>query len=430
MNKFRLVSLQILLSICCLCSVMAQNNNSQSPYTRFGFGEVHRKATNALKGMGGISLGIRDASLVNPSNPASYTAVDSMTFIFDLGLSASWSQLKEGENSSSALLGNVNYATLLFPVNRYLSFSAGLLPYSSVGYDYQIKQRVENISGEEFVRAYNGSGNINEVYMGVSVQPLNYWSLGVNGSFLFGSLKYDRYAVSAQESSYTPHFMELLKLKGWGVTAGTQVQIPIGKEDLLTLGFTYTPRIPIRSTNIERITHEKNGGVVVSTIKSDTISSHSTYARPESFGVGISYAAGERVLVGADFTYNKWQHSFAETITDFKGRGQWQAALGTSYTPNARSGRYANQIQYRLGLTGESSYINIRNQAGNYDPYYKAGITLGLGFPLVDKRSYIDLSLGYSRVIPTGQIRLNSGMLDLSISLRFNEAWFKKIRIN
>ncbi len=241
MNKFRLVSLQILLSICCLCSVMAQNNNSQSPYTRFGFGEVHRKATNALKGMGGISLGIRDASLINPSNPASYTAVDSMTFIFDLGLSASWSQLKEGENSSSALLGNVNYATLLFPVNKYLSFSAGLLPYSSVGYDYQIKQRVENVSGEEFVRAYNGSGNINEVYMGVSVQPLSHWSLGVNGSFLFGSLKYDRYAVSAQGSSYTPHFMESLKLKGWGVTAGTQVQIPIGKEDLLTLGFTYTP---------------------------------------------------------------------------------------------------------------------------------------------------------------------------------------------
>ena len=37
--------------------------------------------------MGGIAYGLRDGSHINPLNPASYTAIDSLTFLFDGGFS-------------------------------------------------------------------------------------------------------------------------------------------------------------------------------------------------------------------------------------------------------------------------------------------------------------------------------------------------------
>jgi len=37
--------------------------------------------------MGGLGVGLRQGTYVNAVNPASYSAVDSMTFIFDFGAS-------------------------------------------------------------------------------------------------------------------------------------------------------------------------------------------------------------------------------------------------------------------------------------------------------------------------------------------------------
>ena len=44
--------------------------------------------TAGSKAMGGLSVGLRDGMITNPSNPASYTAVDSITFILTLGYRA------------------------------------------------------------------------------------------------------------------------------------------------------------------------------------------------------------------------------------------------------------------------------------------------------------------------------------------------------
>ena len=75
----------------CLLWIMATitmaQTSTNSPYTRYGLGELSDQHFGNSKAMGGIAYGLRNGSQVNAANPASYTAVDSLTFIFDAGLS-------------------------------------------------------------------------------------------------------------------------------------------------------------------------------------------------------------------------------------------------------------------------------------------------------------------------------------------------------
>ena len=79
-----------LINICLFCIVataaMAQSGTN-SPYTRYGFGQLSDQSFGNSKAMGGIAYGLRDGLHINAANPASYSAVDSLTFLFDAGMS-------------------------------------------------------------------------------------------------------------------------------------------------------------------------------------------------------------------------------------------------------------------------------------------------------------------------------------------------------
>lgn len=68
-------------------SIMAQTNGSNSPYSRYGFGLLGDGGNAFNKGMAGTAYGMHNGKELNTKNPASYAAIDSLTFLFDLGLS-------------------------------------------------------------------------------------------------------------------------------------------------------------------------------------------------------------------------------------------------------------------------------------------------------------------------------------------------------
>ena len=72
----------------CTVQLSVSQNNTNSPYTRFGYGDVTESTATELRGMGGVSLGNRSRNTISPLNPASYSSVDSLTFMFDIGGSA------------------------------------------------------------------------------------------------------------------------------------------------------------------------------------------------------------------------------------------------------------------------------------------------------------------------------------------------------
>jgi hypothetical protein len=67
------------------------NNNTSSPYSRFGLGELQPYTFGRTSAMGGASLASRNNQQINLANPASYTAVDSLGFMFEFGVFANYS---------------------------------------------------------------------------------------------------------------------------------------------------------------------------------------------------------------------------------------------------------------------------------------------------------------------------------------------------
>lgn len=82
-NYKRLISASILLTVTGLAVAQTSTN---SPYTRYGFGQLADQNFGNSKAMGGIAYGLRNGYQINASNPASYTAIFVRLFISTLSL--------------------------------------------------------------------------------------------------------------------------------------------------------------------------------------------------------------------------------------------------------------------------------------------------------------------------------------------------------
>ena len=159
--------LPILLLVPVLAFGQAATN---SPYSRFGLGDQQSLAFTRNIGMGGISLGMRDPGSIDFINPASLSARDSLSFLFEFGMVGKQSELSvKGE---SAVSKDINFKNLsiAFPITKRLGAAAGIVPFSSLS--YKIKDRTRegdqeydpNIGGVNY--QYEGSGGVHK-FLGI-----------------------------------------------------------------------------------------------------------------------------------------------------------------------------------------------------------------------------------------------------------------------
>ena len=99
--------------------VQAQNATN-SPYSQYGYGTLADQSNGASVAMSGLSLGRREGNAVNFGNPASYSALDSITFIFDAGLSLQLTNFKEGNNKLNAQNTSFDYVIGAFRAFRHV----------------------------------------------------------------------------------------------------------------------------------------------------------------------------------------------------------------------------------------------------------------------------------------------------------------------
>ena len=116
--------------------VHSQTNGSNSPYSRFGVGSLNDQSQGFNKAMSGLSMGWRDGKIINKQNPASYSAIDSLTFIFDVGMMLQNANFKSGGNSVNAHNTSLEYVNGAFRLCPGLGMSFGFLPYSTIGYNF------------------------------------------------------------------------------------------------------------------------------------------------------------------------------------------------------------------------------------------------------------------------------------------------------
>jgi hypothetical protein len=413
------------LTLFLLSAVHAQTRIS-SPYTRYGIGDLMNNKYIRNLSMGGTSFGFRSPYAINYSNPASYTALDSLSFVFESGVNSVFTQLQTNTQKEVSNYTSLSYLVFGFPVTRWWGASIGLLPYSSVGYNILDTEDKENVGLLKYY--YQGAGGFNQFYFGNAFRYKNL-SLGVNSTLLFGSL--DKICnVTLPDST----LFFCTKLKNSTRTAdflfnyGAQYQNNLNSKIKYVVGLTYNATTNLNSKQdslaYRYIAGSNNSEVIKDTIVY-SIDNKGAITIPQSIGGGLTVGIGEKWLLGADYQMQNWKNfkSFGESDSL---ANSMQLSFGMEFTPNASAttGRW-KRAHFRMGARYNQSYLKLHNTQLN-----ETAVSLGIGIPM--KKSKTTLNLGFEvgqrGTLDNNLIKENFGRVVFSLSVY--EYWFFKRRFD
>ena len=124
MKISKILSALIALQLSGTLAVIAQNG-TMTPYSRYGYGILKDNATAAQRNMGGVGYAMISGRQINVMNPASYAAIDSLTFLFDMGIdfTTMWqNETVDGNKLSDKQSGGgLDYITMQFPIGKFMS---------------------------------------------------------------------------------------------------------------------------------------------------------------------------------------------------------------------------------------------------------------------------------------------------------------------
>ena len=395
---------------------LAAQNGTNSPYTRYGYGDMANRSLGAGRSMGGTGIGLHSSKQINPMNPATYAFIDSLTFLFDFGASFQFSLYNDGTNKQNDFNGNVDYMAMQFPLSKRVAMSAGLLPFSQVGYQFGELKTSDN--GQSYMESFQGTGGLNQLYAGLSIEI---WkkrlSFGSNLNYLFGSITHSAITQYGSANTSSIRSIKSNKFSDVAFDFGLQSVTPLSKTENLIIGLVFAPKKQLKSDLYEQT--ESNGSEVVA---SDTITGLA-YGIPAGYGLGISYVKENKLIIAADVSLQEWKKAPFEGKNDaFNNR--FRVAAGFEFIPQLYSGPYVNHLRYRAGLNYSNSYINVQGNG-----YKEFGVTAGIGFPISDERSFVNFSLEYLKKVPDFKTMINENYFRMTLNFTFNEDWFKKIRL-
>ena len=422
MLKYR-HTLLLLLMICWCGAANAQDtelpgspNNSNSPYTRYGFGQLANQGSGNSQAMGGVAYAIRDHSQVNFANPASYTAVDSLTFIFDGGVSFQNTNFSNGSLKMNAKNSSFDYVCMQFRAAKWAGISLGLLPFSNVGYSMSEARSIHGADNKNMLVSHWGDGGLHQLYLGAGFKILKNLSVGANISYLWGDVKHSRmetFPTDASQFEWKDVFNATIS--SYKLDIGAQYTHTFGKKHEVTVGAVYSPG------------HKMNTSATVTTTNS-TVQVRDSIAEnelPTTLGAGVAYTYDGRLTVSADVTYQNWSDvkymNHKNSLCDY-GR----VSLGAEFTPNPYGRNYLAHVKYRLGAYYSEPYYKVDGERAAKE----YGLTAGFGLPIPRTRSVLSLSAQYVRTDGSNPRFLNENTFRVCIGVTFNERWFFKRKVD
>jgi len=410
-----------------LSAILAQNNTN-SPYSRFGIGDLSRSGFDKSRAMGNLGLALRDNNQLNVLNPASYTAMDTMSFMFDFGLNSRVSEYQAQDLSNLAYNINIDHIALGFPFTKWWKSSIGVMPYSSVGYNIKEEDYIRNSGAVDYL--YSGTGGLNKLYLGTSMEFFRRLSLGVNFSYIFGALEQKKQVDFPLNPDYSSTIVQNRSvINGFTYNFGLQYRETIAEDYTFTLGCIYDLQknidaektVTIRNIfpgNASRI----NDSVILNPdfiIEKNV--SNGNIIIPGNLGGGISFRYQDKLLVGFDYYEQDWTvSSTSDELNLYAKRSCWHG--GMEVTPNSKSLRgYWKKMHYRFGGYYENSYLQFRGHQLN-----DAGMSFGIGLPFKGDKTSCNIACNMGKRGTLENNLIQEKYIFLSFSITLHDFWFYK----
>jgi hypothetical protein len=398
-----------------------------SPYSRFGVGLLRRGDYNiTLSSMGGISNGYRSPYLLNFANPASFSAIDSISFVFDAGISTDFTTLKSTDNSQQSMYGTLAHLLFGFPINRWWKTSLGVMPYSDVGYNIVQDQTTESIGYTSTV--YEGTGGINQAYWGNGFNVYRGLSVGFNLIYYFGTTDHIRkvYFPDSSATRINSNLENKIRVSDLSLDFGLQYAARMKNGLLLTPGLTFALENKMKARR-EYIANTFQGSVGSTEVFLDTVAyspeTKGTILVPAYIGAGLVLEKPDHWLVGADFDMQNWEGFRAFDYPDSL-LSSFEVRVGGQYIPEiASTSSFWRRMTYRVGARYTQLPLEFRGQ--RIDEF---GISFGFSLPLKRSRSNFNFGFEFGRRGTTAEDLVQENFIKFNFGISLYERWFVKYR--
>jgi hypothetical protein len=437
-----------------LATAFAQEN---SPYSRYGLGDVVPNTNILNRGMGGISAGYSDFLTINFNNPASFSRFQAYQEANSKRLQSGRVILDGGVNITSRTLRTPNqdekfsstgaqfsYLQIGMPIRKNWGLSLGIRPITHVKYDISRSEFLTDpVTGNRIdtsLSEFKGSGGTFLPSIGTGFAIKNF-SVGASLGYLFGrrettnnrSLFNDSLLYNRGRFITNTHYGDLF------VNAGAQYDINLIKATdratkgiaILRLGVSGNLESKLTATQDvirETYIHDPNSGdFTQDSVKTENgIDGEVVY--PASYTAGFvlerQRPKGNGWLLGVDLVQAKWSN-FRFMGTPDAVKDNWQVRVGGQFR-GVPGRNYFSNVAWRGGFFAGQDYITAGGDLSNW------GITLGAGLPIAPANAMarsqftvINLALEYNRRGDNSNI-IKENTFRFSVGLNFSDLWFNK----
>jgi hypothetical protein len=425
-----------------------------SPFSRFGLGNLSPQYLASTAGMGGMTAAYRDPYHYNPMNPASLSALRLTDF--DFGLYAKNTSITDNKNSLNGWSGNINHVAIGFPTYSFINeiydrkprelrwaMGLALMPYNTMGYLIETQGVSPNNTIDSAVvkNIFLGSGGSYRLMWGngVSYKGL---SAGINLGYLFGKMSYFRQnlLVDPNFNTYANNGQDSYTMGSFFWNVGLQYTITLDpkskygekgdKKHIIIGGYT-NPSFKMNTTASRifkrQLLSRGSTRAVQSAIISDESDIENVGTLPSETTIGVNYENGSKFRGGIEYSSSSWSQYNNKADLRFEPlKDASQFSVGAEFVLNkSKLKPDEEKIHWRVGYRAGTD-----PRVFNNEQVKKSAITFGLGLPMRVGRgaqiSFMDLGIEYGK-IGTEKIVENYWRISLGFTLNDN-SWFLKQR--
>ncbi|MDA8692714.1 hypothetical protein N9L92_01540 [Saprospiraceae bacterium] len=446
----------ILLILCFTSIILSAQPKTNSPYSRFGIGDVGDRNFVHSENMGGLGASIIHPNYINIVNPASLGFLEATSF--DIGLFARNSGLRNlGETTYQHLWsGNLSYISLAVPLQNKLNdlldrkkrninatTAFTLIPLSIVGYDITAIDSSNTDIGP-ISRNFSGEGGTYQFTWSNAVKYKNL-SFGLNFTYTFGEISnFNQLTVNDNFAAFQTSSENVASLSGFqynlGVIYHHYFNLNEFKEQktstLKHMSFGLYGNSSTNFTSTETELNIIRQFILGSTnaVATDTLGSRVSEkfggTLPAEIGFGATYYHGEKFALGVDYVHNSWSQFDANFVNN-PLKNTYRLSFGGFYRPNYKSiTNYFSRVYYRFGfhyklVPTEELIIN-----GGED-VKEVAVNFGLGLPFFYQRKISHANLGIAAGYFGRGTAIEERFIKLTFSFTFNDdEWLVKRKYN
>lgn len=430
-------------------AVQAQEN---SPFSRYGIGDIYPSQSIVSRAMGGLVAGVTDIQSINTANPGSYGFWPVFyglrkPITYDIGVSIDSRTLRSaapvGKYNSTNFLPSYLQLGIPLSTKRNEALVFGLRPASRVNYSVVENGRIPEIDSIQTL--YEGNGGLNQVYFGLGKR----WggiSVGVNAGYQFGYKNISTKVgfVSSSFLYYRSNAADSTNFWGVFLNPGVTAHLKLSEKVNTVTKNTETYYLNIGASGTLQQHLKANKDITRQTFfygtSGEVLEQDSVFKQSNILGkieLPLNYTAGFMLIkeiapyvpkwgFGVDYTAARW--------SDYRNFGSpdqlndsWKLSVGGEFAPSPLTGKtLLNRATYRFGFYTGKDYINADGNG-----YKVQALTLGAAINLRKFNNYDKQLTLINTAIEFGKRgskvnNITENFFKFSVGLSLSDIWFNK----